>query len=384
MKKNGEIVIFLRQKDYVMENNHLGEGAFGKTVLLSDPQLDGEKFVAKKYEPQLQSEAELFFKNFRNEIKIMLRLNHKNIVRIYNWLLFENRHTGIIVMEYVEGKDIEKYVKDYKLKYSSSTLDDLFLQLVNAFDYMEQNKVVHRDIREKNILVTKDGVIKVIDFGLGKIVKPSDVSKKDTLRSKINRDGVDIYPQEYYEGIYTSQTDMFYLAELFCRLLRASQKEQFFSYSHILNKMKSYNPKDRYKSFSEVKEVISNRDFENITNEDRRIYRGFTNSLYSSIDKFSCTPRFEDDISKVINKLGDILSKNYLEEVIQNNSDLISVFVLTGYIYYESNIITTESLENFYNWFRELDQKKQKWVLDNLAYKLGQNEVEKIDEELPF
>jgi serine/threonine-protein kinase len=384
MKKNGEIVTFLRQKHFVMENNHLGEGAFGKTVLLSDPQLDGEKFVAKKYEPQLQSEAELFFKNFRNEIKIMLRLNHKNIVRIYNWLLFENRHTGIIVMEYVEGKDIEKYVKDYKLKYSSSTLDDLFLQLVNAFDYMEQNKVVHRDIREKNILVTKDGVIKVIDFGLGKIVKPSDVSKKDTLRSKINRDGVDIYPQEYYEGIYTSQTDMFYLAELFCRLLRASQKEQFFSYSHILNKMKAYNPKDRYKSFSEVKEVISNRDFENITDEDRRIYRSFTGSLYSSIGKFSCTPRFEDDISKVINKLGDILSKNYLEEVIQNNSDLISIFVLTDYSYYGSNIITTESLKNFYNWFRGLDQKKQKWVLDHLAYKLGQNEVETIDEELPF
>ena len=73
MKKTGDIVTFLRQKDYVMEDNKLGEGAFGKTVLLSDPQLNGEKFVAKKYEPQLASEAERFFKKFCDEIAAVIK-----------------------------------------------------------------------------------------------------------------------------------------------------------------------------------------------------------------------------------------------------------------------------------------------------------------------
>ena len=70
MKKNGDIVTFLRQKDYIMENNNLGEGSFGKTVLLSDPQLGGEKFVAKKYAPAKISDKEQFFKNFCDEIGV--------------------------------------------------------------------------------------------------------------------------------------------------------------------------------------------------------------------------------------------------------------------------------------------------------------------------
>ena len=52
MKANGEIVKFLKQKDYLMVNNNLGSGSFGQTVLLQDPFID-ELFVAKKYEPSL-------------------------------------------------------------------------------------------------------------------------------------------------------------------------------------------------------------------------------------------------------------------------------------------------------------------------------------------
>ena len=50
MKNNGDIVAFVKQKDYVMVNNDLGSGSFGQTVLLKDPFID-ELFVAKKYEP---------------------------------------------------------------------------------------------------------------------------------------------------------------------------------------------------------------------------------------------------------------------------------------------------------------------------------------------
>lgn len=386
MKKNGDIVTFLRQKNYVMEDNNLGKGAFGKTVLLSDPQLGNEKFVAKKYEPQLASDAVRFFQRFCDEIKIMLRLNHKNIVRIYNWLLLEDLHTGFIVMEYIEGKDIGKYIKEYNPKYFSSTLDDLFLQLLDAFSYMEQNKIIHRDIRETNILITKAGVVKVIDFGLGKIMEASDGSEKDTLKTLINRDGLDIHPQEYYDGTYTSQTDMFYLAELFFRLLHASQKEQFFSYLYVLEKMKSCKPNERFKSFSEVKESIFKQVFENITDDDCFIYKSVIDPLYASIESFSSVPKFENDISKVINQLSLLLSKNCLEHFIQKNNDLISIFVLTGYKYYDKDLIPIISLRNFYAWFCALDQKMQNLVLDNISYKLGKKKVKEVnlDDDMPF
>lgn len=62
-KKNGDIISFLKQKDYVMVNNDLGGGSFGKTVVLKDPYID-ELFVAKKYKPELPEIKETFYKNF--------------------------------------------------------------------------------------------------------------------------------------------------------------------------------------------------------------------------------------------------------------------------------------------------------------------------------
>lgn len=78
-------------KDYIMINNNLGSGSFGKTVVIRDPFID-EFFVAKKYEPIFKDQElkKKFFKSFLDEIKILFKLNHKNIVRIYNYYPFES------------------------------------------------------------------------------------------------------------------------------------------------------------------------------------------------------------------------------------------------------------------------------------------------------
>lgn len=64
MKNNGDMVSFLKQKNYIMINNDLGGGSFGKTVLLQDPFTD-ELFVAKMYKPQSESIREIFQKFYR-------------------------------------------------------------------------------------------------------------------------------------------------------------------------------------------------------------------------------------------------------------------------------------------------------------------------------
>ena len=84
MKENGDIVQFLRKKDYIMVKKDLGFGAFGKTVILKDPFID-ELFVAKKYEPYFENTPKEFYDSFLQEIKIMHKLNHRNVVRIYNY-----------------------------------------------------------------------------------------------------------------------------------------------------------------------------------------------------------------------------------------------------------------------------------------------------------
>ena len=123
-KQNGDLIPFLKQKDYIMVNNNLGSGSFGKTVLLQDPFID-ELFVCKKYEPEFEDIKELFYKNFLAEIKMMYKLNHPNIVRIYNYYAYEDACTGYILMEYIDGKNIGDFFSEYFPPFESISLDNV-------------------------------------------------------------------------------------------------------------------------------------------------------------------------------------------------------------------------------------------------------------------
>ena len=156
MKGNGEIVQFFKQKNYEMINNDLGFGSFGKAVLLKDPFID-ELFVAKKYEPYIEQDRKEFYDSFLREIKIMYKLNHKNVVRIYNYYAYESYYTGYILMEYIDGQPLDEYLEEVYTLIDDKAPDDLFIQLIDGFAYIEKQGIIHRDIREGNILVTKDG-----------------------------------------------------------------------------------------------------------------------------------------------------------------------------------------------------------------------------------
>lgn len=385
-KQNGDIIPFLKQKDYVMVNNDLGGGSFGKTVLLQDPFID-ELFVAKKYEPEFDEIKEQFYKNFLDEIKIMYKLNHRNIVRIYNYYAYEDSCTGYILMEYIDGKDIGAFIEGYFAPFEVVSLDDIFIQLIEAFCYIEENRIIHRDIREGNILIDKTGTVKVIDFGIGKIFsKPEEAT--DSLVGDINRAASDTLPQEYYDGVYTNLTDMFYLAELFQRLIRNSEScdESDFSYWDILDKMMEKHPENRFESFTVIRDAIGKHDFLSmeISDEDREIYQDFTNLVRSSINSYMKEPRFNTDITVFISKLNNALTINLFETYIQKNADVISSVVECGYSYNNNIDISTETVKRFLGWFRASTPQSQQLILNNFISKISGIKVEEPEPELPF
>lgn len=384
MKENGDIIKFLRQKDYVMVNNNLGHGSFGKTVVIQDSDIN-ELFVAKKYEPELPEDQEEFFKAFQQEIKIMYKLNHRNIVRIFNYYTYADIHTGYILMEYIDGKNIADYLKAFP-PLDDDLLNNLFIQLVDGFQYMEANHIIHRDIREGNIMVDKDGTAKIIDFGLGKVFKPVGTVSKDSMNDIINRSGLDLLPEEYFSGKYDSQTDMFYLAELFRRLLRENHLLRVFSYSHILEKMMKEKRKDRYGSFEEIKEAIGKKDFSTlkITQDDKEIYQAFANALYRILANFSEDRKFITDTSIFLMQMDDVLKNNCLEDVIQKNDDLISCVVSSACEFYPKIEVPIDIVKRFRDWFDGLDHKTQSLVLNNLSYKLSQIKIKRSDDDIPF
>lgn len=386
MKSNGDIVPFLKQKDYIMVNNNLGCGSFGKTVLLQDPFID-ELFVAKKYEPEYEEIKEKFYKNFLDEIKILYKLNHRNIVRVYNYYAYDNIFTGYILMEYIDGTNIGKYITEYTGIFDPVSLDDLFMQLIDGFCYIEEHSIIHRDIREGNILIDKTGTVKIIDFGIGKMFKRA-ADGSDSLVAEINRTGLDTLPQEYYEGLYTSQTDMFYLAELFNRLLQGTNELDLldFSYQDVLVKMMEKRPESRYATFTEVKEAIGKHDFinMNISQVDKDIYQAFTNLVYQALMSFTDEQKFNYDADVLITKLEKVLRDNLFEDAIQKDADVISSIV-TGAYHYDGNVnIPCYVVKDFLDWFKFSTPQSQKLILANIISKLSTIAVEEKDLEIPF
>lgn len=229
--------------------------------------------------------------------------------------------------------------------------------------------------------------MKIIDFGIGKIFDKT-VDRKDSLVADINRSGSDTLPNEYYEGTYTSKTDMFYVAELFNRLIKNIDESDFcdFSYQNVLNRMMEKSPDKRFESFAEIKEIIDKYDFVNldISEDDKVIYQNFSNGVYKALSSYIDERKFNYDNNVFIFNMEKVLRDNCFEDFIQRNSDVVSCIVSGGYRYNDSINIKYDDVKLFYEWYKGSTKESQKLILNNMISKLSSILIIPKEEELPF
>jgi serine/threonine protein kinase len=115
---------------------------------------------------------------FRRERQILASLDHPNISRFLDGGATADGRP-YFVMEYVEGKAIDKYCDRHRLSIPERL--KLFRQLCAAVEYAHRNLIVHRDIKPGNILVTAEGVPKLLDFGIAKLVNPGLSGEAGTM-----------------------------------------------------------------------------------------------------------------------------------------------------------------------------------------------------------
>ncbi len=124
----------------------------------------------------LRSEAELA-ERFMREIKLQARLRHQNIAGLHT--AFEADGQLIMIMELVDGETLSELLVRKGLDTDGAV--DAALQSLSALDYAHSEGVVHRDIKPSNIMVTGDGVVKIMDFGIAKAAKDKSLTRTGNL-----------------------------------------------------------------------------------------------------------------------------------------------------------------------------------------------------------
>ncbi len=141
----------------------LGQGSMGIVYKAHDPNLD-LVLAVKVLRPECL-QGETLVKRFIAEARVLGRLDHPNIVRVYN--VDEDQGTVYIAMEFLEGEGLNDLAKRKRL--SPGEIADLGAKIAEGLGYAHSKGIVHRDVKPGNILVRSDGKPKITDFGIARI-----------------------------------------------------------------------------------------------------------------------------------------------------------------------------------------------------------------------
>ncbi|MCK4561253.1 MAG: protein kinase [Calditrichia bacterium] len=169
----------------IIEN--IGRGGMGIVYKAQDLKLD--RFVALKFLPPHLTSSDDEKQRFIHEAKAASSLDHNNICNIYE--IDETRPAPgepgdgqlFISMAYYDGETLDKRIKEKPLPIEETT--DIAIQIAQGLAKSHEKEIVHRDIKPANIMLTKEGVVKILDFGLAKLSTQTKLTKDSTTLGTI-------------------------------------------------------------------------------------------------------------------------------------------------------------------------------------------------------
>ena len=211
----------------------LGEGGMGVVYKAEDTKLKRE--VAIKFLPHHISADDDDRKRFQIEAQAAASLNHPNIAQIYAIEETTNSRGDLeyfLVMEYIDGQELKKKIKEGSLTPDEAI--DIASQITEGLEAAHKKGIIHRDIKSTNLMITKDGNVKIMDFGLAKISDRSQITKDGSTIGTIAY----MSPEQATGKDIDNRTDIWAFGVVFYELLTghqpfAAQYEQAVIYSII-------------------------------------------------------------------------------------------------------------------------------------------------------
>ena len=280
----------------------LGEGGMG-TVYLGEHINFERKVAIKAIHPHLANKEEIR-QRFKNEAATMARLQHPNIVSLYDY--FADDEGLYLIMELVEGVELEEYLRNIGCPLDEHVSAAFMKQLLEAFTHAHDKGVVHRDIKPANILITNDGTIKVLDFGIAKIVDGDGVNNMTKTGTQI---GTVYYmsPEQVQGKKVDARSDIYSLGVTFYQMLTAqnpynSSTTEFEIYSKIVHEQLP-NPKLINPSINDVIVSILNKATEKDPEQRFQTCEQFKQALLKKEDQSKDVPKPNSTVAQASKKV---------------------------------------------------------------------------------
>ncbi len=227
----------------------IGEGGMGVVYLAEDTKL--KRQVAVKFLPHHISTNEEEKKRFEIEAQAAASLNHPNIATVY--AIEDSGDNKFIVMEYVEGVELKDKIKSGPIPIGEAI--SIALQIAEGLEAAHKKGIIHRDIKSSNIMITNDGKVKIMDFGLARIGKGDQLTKVGSTVGTIAY----MSPEQAKGEIVDHRTDIWSFGVVLYEMLTGKRPfkgeyDQAIIYSILNEEVKTYNDNP----FSPIQKIINN------------------------------------------------------------------------------------------------------------------------------
>jgi serine/threonine protein kinase/Tfp pilus assembly protein PilF len=230
----------------------LGEGGMGEVYIAEDTKL--QRIVALKFLPPELTRDEQAQKRFVHEARTASALDHPNIGTIYE--IGESDGKFFIAMAYYEGKTLKDKIESCQQGLNVEDAIDITIQIAQGLTRAHSKDIIHRDIKPANILMTKDGEVKIIDFGLAKLKGHTMLTKTGTTMGTVAY----MSPEQTMGGVVDQRSDIWSLGVMLFEMLTGEQPfkgdyEQAIVYS-IMNEQPEFITKIRSEVPLQIEKIL--------------------------------------------------------------------------------------------------------------------------------